>query len=74
MRRTLKQGLGLVTVAFAVVGFAPLADAEQGLTRAVIAIASSIALRLLELSDVKVINLVPALFIAAIASAAVTAI
>jgi uncharacterized membrane protein YqgA involved in biofilm formation len=42
MRRTIMQGLGLVTIAVAVVGFAPLADADEGLKRAVIAIVSII--------------------------------
>ena len=42
MRRTIMQGLGLVTLAVAIVGFAPLADADDGLKRAVIAIASVI--------------------------------
>src|SRR5687768_2023558 len=43
MRRTIMQGLGLVTIAVAVTGFAPLLDADEGLKRAVIAIASIIA-------------------------------
>lgn len=42
-RRTIMQALGLITVAVAVVGFAPLADPDHGLTRAVIAIGSLIA-------------------------------
>lgn len=42
MRRTIMQGLGLVTVAIAVTGFAPLLDPDHGLKRAVIAIASII--------------------------------
>lgn len=42
MRRTIMQGLGLVTVAIAVTGFAPLLDPDEGLKRAVIAIASII--------------------------------
>ena len=43
MRRTIMQGLGLVTIAVAVTGFAPLLDADEGLKRAVIAIGSIIA-------------------------------
>ncbi|MFP5352749.1 MAG: DUF554 domain-containing protein [Actinomycetota bacterium] len=43
MRRTIMQGLGLVTIAVAVTGFAPLLDADEGLKRAVIAIGSVIA-------------------------------
>ena len=35
-RRTMMQGLGLATIAIAVVGFEPLLDAELGLRRAVI--------------------------------------
>lgn len=42
MRRTIMQGLGLVTIAIAVTGFAPLLDPDEGLKRAVIAIASII--------------------------------
>lgn len=42
-RRTIMQGLGLITIAVAVVGFAPLGDADEGLKRAVIAIGSVIA-------------------------------
>ena len=42
VRRTIMQGLGLMTIAIAVVGFAPLGDAREGLKRAVIAIASVI--------------------------------
>lgn len=42
-RRTIMQGLGLITIAVAVVGFAPLGDPDKGLTRAVIAIGSVIA-------------------------------
>ena len=42
MRRTIMQGLGLVTVAVAVTGFAPLLDVDEGLKRAVITIASII--------------------------------
>ena len=38
-RRTIMQGLGLVTIAVAVVGFEPLYDEDQGLTRFVIMIA-----------------------------------
>lgn len=41
-RRTIMQGLGLVTIAVAVVGFEPLYDEGQGLTRFVIMIASII--------------------------------
>lgn len=40
MRRTIMQGLGLATVAVALVGFEPLFDADAGLRRAVIMIAS----------------------------------
>lgn len=40
MRRTIMQGLGLATVAVAVVGFEPLFDPDDGLRRAVIMIAS----------------------------------
>ena len=40
MRRTIMQGLGLATVAVAIVGFEPLFDADAGLRRAVIMIAS----------------------------------
>lgn len=40
MRRTIMQGLGLATVAVAVVGFEPLLDPNEGLRRAVIMIAS----------------------------------
>jgi len=40
MRRTIMQGLGLATVAVAVVGFEPLFDPEEGLRRAVIMISS----------------------------------
>jgi len=40
MRRTIMQGLGLATVAVAVVGFEPLFDPDEGLRRAVIMIAS----------------------------------
>ena len=40
MRRTIMQGLGLATVAVAVVGFEPLFDPVDGLRRAVIMIAS----------------------------------
>jgi uncharacterized membrane protein YqgA involved in biofilm formation len=43
MRLTIMQGLGLVTIAVSVVGFAPLADADDGLKRSVIAIASIIS-------------------------------
>ncbi|MDQ4145498.1 MAG: DUF554 domain-containing protein [Actinomycetota bacterium] len=43
VRRTVMQGLGLVTIAVAVVGFEPLADPNEGLKRAVIAIVSVIA-------------------------------
>ena len=42
MRRTIMQGVGLVTVAIAVTGFEPLLDPDDGLKRAVIAIASII--------------------------------
>lgn len=38
MRLTMMQGLGLATIAIAVVGFAPLLDEDQGLRRAVIMI------------------------------------
>jgi len=41
-RRTIMQGLGLVTIAVGVVGFDPLYDEDQGLTRFVIMIASII--------------------------------
>lgn len=40
MRRTIMQGLGLATVAVAIVGFEPLFDPSAGLRRAVIMIAS----------------------------------
>ena len=40
MRRTIMQGLGLATVAVAIVGFEPLFDPDAGLRRAVIMIAS----------------------------------
>ena len=40
MRRTVMQGLGLATIAVAVVGLEPLFDPDQGLQRAVIMIAS----------------------------------
>lgn len=40
MRRTIMQGLGLATIAVAVVGFEPLFDSDAGLRRAVIMIAS----------------------------------
>lgn len=40
MRRTIMQGLGLATVAVALVGFEPLFDPDDGLRRAVIMIAS----------------------------------
>ena len=43
VRRTIMQGLGLITIAVAVVGFEPLADADEGLKRAVIATVSIIA-------------------------------
>jgi uncharacterized membrane protein YqgA involved in biofilm formation len=43
MRRTIMQGLGLVTVAVAVVGFEPLAHPELGLRRFVIVILGVIA-------------------------------
>ena len=39
MRRTIMQGLGLVTIAVAVVGFEPLYDPDRGLTRFIIMIA-----------------------------------
>nr|MBA2599748.1 DUF554 domain-containing protein [Actinomycetota bacterium] len=42
-RRTVMQGLGLVTIAVAVVGFEPLFDPEEGLKRFVILIVSIIA-------------------------------
>ncbi|MDQ4095243.1 MAG: DUF554 domain-containing protein, partial [Actinomycetota bacterium] len=42
VRRTVMQGLGLVTLAVAVVGLDPLRDADEGLKRAVIAIVSII--------------------------------
>jgi len=42
MRRTIMQGVGLVTVAIAVTGFEPLLDPDEGLKRAVIAIGSII--------------------------------
>ena len=42
VRRTIMQGLGLVTIAVGVVGFEPLGDPDDGLKRAVIAIASII--------------------------------
>lgn len=40
IRRTIMQGIGLTTIAVAVVGFEPLYDADRGLRRAVILIAS----------------------------------
>src|SRR5688572_33270151 len=40
MRVTMMQGLGLATIAIAVVGFEPLLDDELGLRRAVIMIAA----------------------------------
>lgn len=40
VRRTIMQGIGLATVAVAVVGFEPLLDADLGLRRAVILIAA----------------------------------
>jgi uncharacterized membrane protein YqgA involved in biofilm formation len=40
MRQTIMQGLGLATIAVAVVGFAPLFDPDEGLRRAIIMIAS----------------------------------
>jgi uncharacterized membrane protein YqgA involved in biofilm formation len=40
MRRTIMQALGLATVAVAIVGFEPLFDADEGLRRTVIMIAS----------------------------------
>ena len=40
MRRTIMQGLGLATVAVAIIGFEPLFDADEGLRRSVIMIAS----------------------------------
>ncbi|MFP5299562.1 MAG: DUF554 family protein, partial [Actinomycetota bacterium] len=40
VRRTIMQGIGLATVAIAVVGFEPLFDADRGLRRAVIMIAA----------------------------------
>jgi uncharacterized membrane protein YqgA involved in biofilm formation len=40
VRRTIMQGIGLTTVAVAVVGFEPLFDADRGLRRAVILIAA----------------------------------
>src|SRR5688500_7289159 len=40
MRVTVMQGLGLATIAIAVVGLEPLLDADLGLRRAVIMIAS----------------------------------
>ncbi len=39
MRATVMQGLGLATIAVAVVGFAPLLDEDRGLQRAVIMVA-----------------------------------
>lgn len=42
-RRTVMQGLGLVTIAVAVVGFEPLFDPDEGLKRFVILIVSIIA-------------------------------
>lgn len=42
-RRTVMQGLGLVTIAVAVVGFQPLFDPDEGLKRFVILIVSIIA-------------------------------
>lgn len=40
IRRTIMQGIGLTTIAIAVVGFEPLFDADRGLRRAVILIAA----------------------------------
>lgn len=40
MRKTIMQGLGLATIAVAIVGFEPLFDADDGLRRTVIMIAS----------------------------------
>lgn len=40
MRQTIMQGLGLATVAVAVIGFEPLLDPDEGLRRSVILIAS----------------------------------
>ncbi len=40
IRRTIMQGIGLTTIAVAVVGFEPLFDADRGLRRAVILIAA----------------------------------
>jgi uncharacterized membrane protein YqgA involved in biofilm formation len=40
MRQTIMQGLGLATIAVGVVGFAPLFDADDGLRRTIILIAS----------------------------------
>lgn len=40
MRQTIMQGLGLATIAVAVVGFAPLFDADDGLRRTIIMIGS----------------------------------
>jgi uncharacterized membrane protein YqgA involved in biofilm formation len=42
MRQTVMQGVGLTTLAVAIVGFAPLADSDEGLKRFVILIASMI--------------------------------
>ena len=42
MRHTVMQGVGLTTLAVAIVGFAPLADPDEGLKRFVILIASMI--------------------------------
>ena len=42
VRKTIMQGLGLVTIAIAVVGFGPLGDSDEGLKRAIIAIGSVI--------------------------------
>jgi uncharacterized protein len=42
MRRTVMQGVGLTTLAVAIVGFGPLADADEGLKRFIILIASII--------------------------------
>lgn len=43
MRRTIMQGLGLVTIAVAVVGMEPLFDADEGLRRFVIVIVAVIS-------------------------------
>lgn len=40
IRRTIMQGIGLTTIAIAVVGFEPLFDADRGLRRAVILISA----------------------------------